>query len=143
VVIVVTLVGQGLLMPILIRRWNIVETDDRLARDIALARVKMAEAVRARMRALEATITQPAEWEVVGRLTADYEGRIAHFSAHLDGSADMDLDATQHGIETRLRREAYAAERQALLELRGAGAITDEAYRQVEWQIDLAESRME
>jgi CPA1 family monovalent cation:H+ antiporter len=143
VVIVVTLVGQGLLMPVLIRRWNIVETDDALARGVALARVKMAEAVQARMRQLEATITQPAEWEVVGRVSADYEGRIAHFTAHLDGSADLDLDATQHKIEARFRREAHGAERRALLELRGAGTITDEAYRLLEWQIDLAESRME
>jgi Na+/H+ antiporter len=143
VVIVVTLVGQGLLMPVLIRRWNIVETDDALARGIALARVRMAQAVRARMRELEATITLPQEWEVLGRLTADYDQRIAHFSAHVDGSADTDLDATQHEIEARLRREAFRAERRALLELRGAGAITDEAYRRVEWQIDLAESRLE
>jgi len=143
VVIVVTLVGQGLLMPVLIRRWDIVETDDALGRGIALARVRMGEAVRARMRELEATITLPAEWEVLGRLSADYDQRIAHFSAHVDGSVDTDLDATQHQIEGRLRREAYRAERRALLELRGAGAITDEAYRHVEWQIDLAESRLE
>ena len=142
VTIVVTLVGQGLLMPVLIRRWNIVETDDALARGIALARVRMAQAVRARMRELEPTITQPAEWEVLGRLSADYDQRIAHFSSHVDGTVD-DLDATQHQIEARLRREAYGAERRALLELRGAGAITDEAYRRVEWQIDLAESRLE
>ncbi len=143
VVIVVTLVGQGLLLPFLIRRWNVVETDGELQRGIALARVRMAEAVRKRLLEIEATITLPAEWEVVGRLTADYEGRIAHFSAHVDGSVDLDLDSTQHEIEARLRREAHQAERRALLELRGAGSISDEAYRHVEWQIDLAESRLE
>jgi CPA1 family monovalent cation:H+ antiporter len=143
VVIVVTLVGQGLLLPVLIRRWNIVETDDGLARGVALARVKMAEAVRARLRELEPTITATEEWEVVGRLAADYEGRIAHYTAHMDGTMDADLDATQHAIESRLRREAFAAERRALLELRGAGQITDEAYRHVEWQVDLAESRLD
>ncbi len=142
IVIVVTLVGQGLLMPMLIRRWSIVETDDALGRGVALARVQMAQAVRARMHELETAFTLPAEWEVVGRITADYEQRIAHFSAHVDGTLDSDLDATQHEIELRLRREAYNAERRALLELRGAGTINDEAYRQVEFQIDLAESRL-
>ena len=48
-----------------------------------------------------------------------------------------------HDIEMRLRREAYETERRALLELRGAGAISDEAYRRVEFQIDLAESRLD
>jgi CPA1 family monovalent cation:H+ antiporter len=143
VVIVVTLVGQGLLMPVLIRRWRIVETDDALSRGVALARVKMAEAVRERLRELESTITATEEWEVIGRLAADYEGRIAHYTAHVNGTMDADLDATQHAIESRLRREAFAAERRALLELRGAGQITDEAYRHVEWQVDLAESRLD
>ncbi|MGD0471776.1 MAG: Na+/H+ antiporter [Candidatus Velthaea sp.] len=143
VVIVVTLVGQGLLMPVLIRRWNVVDTDDTLGRDIALARVRMAEAVRARMRELEATLTLPQEWEVIGRLGADYDQRIAHLTAHADGSVDIDLDASQHEIEGRFRREAYDAERRTLLELRRAGTIADEAYRRIEWQIDLAESRLE
>jgi CPA1 family monovalent cation:H+ antiporter len=143
VVIVVTLVGGGLLMPLLIRIWNISETDEAFQRGIALARMRTAEAVRARMRELEATITQPAEWEVIGRLNADYDERIAHYGAHLDGTADVDLDATQHRIEARLRREAFRAERRALLELRGAGAVDDEVYRHIESQIDLAESRLD
>jgi len=128
---------------VLIRRWNVVDTDDTLGRDIALARVRMAEAVRARMRELEATLTLPQEWEVIGRLGADYDQRIAHLTAHADGSVDIDLDASQHEIEGRFRREAYDAERRTLLELRRAGTIADEAYRRIEWQIDLAESRLE
>jgi CPA1 family monovalent cation:H+ antiporter len=143
IVIVVTLVGQGLLMPVLIRRWNIVETDDALARGVALARVSMAEAVRARIRELEATITLPEEWEVAGRLIADNERRIAYFGARADGGSDLRLDEPQHAIEARLRLAAFEAERRALNELRRAGTITDEAYRHVQWQIDLAESRLE
>lgn len=143
VVIVVTLVGQGLLLPVLIRRWNIVETDDATARGIMLARVKLAEAVRARMRELEPSIQKPEEWEAVGRITAEVEQRLAHLRAHADGTLDAERDATEHEIETRLRREATAAERAALHGLRRSGAITDEAYRRVEWQIDLAESRLE
>jgi hypothetical protein len=102
----------------------------------------MAEAVQARLRQLEASIAQPAEWEVIGRISAEYEQRIAHFSAHVDGGLDPDLDETQHTIKARLRREAYSAERAALHDLRRSGAIGDEAYRQVEWQVDLAESRL-
>lgn len=143
VVIVVTLVGEGLLLPVLIRRWNVVETDDAVARGVALARVRTAEAVRARLQELESTFSSPAEWEIVGRLAADYDQRIAHFSTHVDGNLDTASDEALHEIETRLRREAYRAERRALLELRGAGTITDDAYRHVEWQLDLAESRLE
>jgi CPA1 family monovalent cation:H+ antiporter len=143
VVIVVTLVGQGLLIPVLIRSWNIADPDDALAREIALARVTMAEAVTARMRELEPQIQAPEEWEIYGRIIAECEQRVTHFRAHVDGSADLDLDTTQHEIEARFRREAFDAQRRALHELRGAGTITDEAYRQVEWQVDLAESRLD
>jgi len=143
VVIVVTLVGQGLVMPILIRRWNIVETDDEMGRGVALARARMAEAVKKRMVELEADFATQAEWEVVGRITSDYEQRIAHFNAQADGNLDSTLSMPHHDIEMRLRREAYETERRALLELRAAGAISDEAYRRVEFQIDLAESRLD
>jgi len=46
VVILVTLVGQGLLLPIAIRRFDLVETSDALERSLELARVRVAEAAR-------------------------------------------------------------------------------------------------
>lgn len=143
VVIVVTLVGEGLLMPILIRRWNVVDTDDETERGIAVANARIARAVRERFRELEATFTTQAEWEVGGRLSTDYEQRMEHFNAQAAGS-DAALQEMPHvAIEARLRREAYRIERRTLAELRGAGTIGDEAYRRVEYQIDLAETRLE
>lgn len=143
VVIVVTLVGEGVLLPVLIRRWNITETGDADARGIALAHVRTAEAVRERLRELEASFTSVAEWEVVSGLHAQYEQRISHYTEHIGGVADPVADARHHEIDARLRREAYTAERRALVQLRRAGEIDDGVYRHVEWQIDLAESRLE
>jgi len=141
VVILVTLVGEGLAMPWLIRHWDIKDADDG-GRMFAAARVRVAEAVREHLRTLETSFQSTAEWEVAGRLHADYEQRVTHFSAHAEGLEPAD-DALQHDIERRLRREAYAAERRALLELRRSGEVTDEAYRHLEWDLDLAESRLE
>ena len=45
-------------------------------------------------------------------------------------------------IERRLRAEAHGAERRALLELRRAGELGDDVYRSLEWDLDLAESRL-
>ena len=112
VVILVTLVGEGLAMPWLIRRWNVRDPDDD-GKAMALVRVRVAEAVRDHLRTLEASFSTTAEWEVAGRLHADYEQRVAHFSAHAEGAEPVD-DAQQHEIERRMRREAYAAERRAL-----------------------------
>ena len=141
VVILVTLVGEGLAMPWLIRRWNVRDPDDD-GKAIALVRVHVAEAVRDHLRTLEASFSTTAEWEVAGRLHADYEQRVAHFSAHAEGAEPVD-DAQQHEIERRMRREAYAAERRALHGLRTSGGVTDTVYRSLEWDLDLAESRLE
>jgi hypothetical protein len=67
---------------------------------------------------------------------------MAHFGAHAGGVEPFD-DALQHGIERRLRREAYGAERRTLLALRRSGDITEDVYRSLEWDLDLAESRLE
>jgi CPA1 family monovalent cation:H+ antiporter len=141
VVILVTLVGEGLAMPWLIRRWEIRDADDD-GKAVAAIRVRVAEAVRDHLRTLEASFSSTAEWEVAGRLHADYEQRMAHFGAHADGVEPLD-DALQHDIERRLRREAYDAERRTLHALRSSGELTEDVYRNLQWDLDLAESRLE
>jgi Na+/H+ antiporter len=141
VVILVTLVGEGLALPWLIRRWRISDADDD-TRAVAAVRVRITEAARAHLRSLEASFESPAEWEVVGRLHADYEQRSAHYAAHVDGLEPTE-DARLHQIERRLRNAAYEAERRALEELRRTGGVTDDVYRHLQWDLDLAESRLE
>ncbi|HYZ14927.1 MAG TPA: cation:proton antiporter, partial [Candidatus Acidoferrum sp.] len=140
VVIVVTLVGEGLLLPVLIRKLGVVESEGAEA-GLSLAKVRTAEAALAHLRSLEATFESTAEWEVVGRLQSEYGQRLDLFSADLNGQRD-EVELHEHVIEGRLRREAFGAERRALGEMRRHGEITDEVYRQIQKQIDLAESRL-
>ena len=141
VVILVTLVGEGAAMPLLIRRLKVLDTEDD-PKQFDAVRVRVAHAARARLRALEPTFASPAEWEIAGRIHADYEQREQHYSAHLDG-IDRGDDERVHNFERRLRREAYAAEREALQELLQSGEITREIYRNLQWDLDLLESRTE
>jgi CPA1 family monovalent cation:H+ antiporter len=141
VVIVVTLVGEGLALPWLIRRLG-VSVDEEDSRMAAGARVRLATAALERLRALEPEFSSTLEWEVAGRIQAEYEQRITHYTAHLDG-IDAAEDARQHEVARRLTAEAYAAEREALIGLRRRGEITDDVYRQLQWDIDLAESRLD
>jgi len=140
VVILVTLVGEGLALPWLIRRWNVRDTEDE-GRLLAAARARIAEAVREHLRTLETTFESTAEWEVAGRLHAYYEQRSAHFAAHADGLEPAD-DGLQHEVERRMTRAAYDAERAALQAMRRSGEIADHVYRELEWDVDLAESRL-
>jgi CPA1 family monovalent cation:H+ antiporter len=142
VVILVSLVGEGLLLPVLIRWFDgSLGTDEDSERALALARAEVAAAAREHLRLLEPTFETPAEWEIAGRLQAEYDDRERHYRAHADG-APPENDAQQHEIERRLRAEAHAAERRALMELRHANQIGDDVYRSIEWELDLAESRL-
>jgi CPA1 family monovalent cation:H+ antiporter len=140
-VILFSLVGEGLTLPWFIRRFGDALGSDaeEVERMLAFARVQSAEAARGHLRTLEGSFSE-AEWEVAGRIHATYEDLVEHFRLHVDGT-DPDRDAQQHQIERRLRREAYAAERRRLAELRRSGEISDHAFRELQWQIDLAESR--
>jgi hypothetical protein len=60
----------------------------------------------------------------------------------VDGAEPAD-DARLHEIERGLRNQAYQAERRALHELRRKGEVSDDVYRRIEWDLDLAESRLE
>jgi CPA1 family monovalent cation:H+ antiporter len=138
-VILVTLLGQGLTLPWFIRRFNVVETD---AIDMtgAAARVRLSEAALERLTQLESTFDSTAQWEVAGRLRSKYQSQADHFRAHVDGVDEGDRQMHEH--ERELVREAIAAERAVLDELRHAGEINDQLFRRMQYDIDLAESRL-
>jgi Na+/H+ antiporter len=139
-VILVTLLGQGLTLPWFIRRFGVVDLEPADASG-ALARVRLSEAALGRLIELEATFQSTTQWEVAGRLRAKYEDQMTHFRLHLDGSTD-ERDHIEHELERTLVRETINAERAALAEMRHAGEISDEAFRRVQYDIDLAESRL-
>jgi hypothetical protein len=70
-----------------------------------------------------------------------YSDQLAHFQSHVDGSLG-DGDEAQHEIERRLVRATIDAERTALDDLRYGGDISDEVFRRLQYDIDLAESRL-
>lgn len=139
-VILVTLLGQGLTLPWFIKRFGVVESDAG-DRPRALARVRVAEAALGRLVQLEASFISTAHWEVAGRLRARYEEQLQHFSARIDG-AGGNGDAVQHGLERELLRQTIEAERAALEDMRHAGEIGAEVFRRMQYDIDLAESRL-
>jgi CPA1 family monovalent cation:H+ antiporter len=140
-VILFSLVGEGLTLPWFIRRFSDALGDEgaEVERMMAYGRMQSAQAARDHLRTLEVTFT-PVEWEVVGRIHAGYEQVVEHFAAPVEG-VDRDLEAEQLQVERRLRNEAYQAERRSLTQLRRSGEISDHAFRELEWRIDLSESR--
>ena len=135
VVILVTLVGQGLSLPWLMRRLGV--ADDRAAeQEILLARRSAAEAALAR---LDEVVGEPwADSFDVARFREAYEHDLEILPASLD-LAEVDHDhVAAHG---KLRHELQLAERDAIIALRNSDAIGDDALDHVLRDLDLAAER--
>jgi CPA1 family monovalent cation:H+ antiporter len=139
-VILATLVGQGLTLPILVRRLQIV-ADDGSHHDEAHARMATAEA------AVERIDRMSGQWashaELLDRLRAAYAHRVEHLD-HDDTIQAPANEVDQERLEHReIMLSVVEAEREALLSLRDRGAITDEAFRRIERDLDLEQLRMD
>ena len=138
-VILVTLVGQGLTLPALIRAIRIPK-DDGAEREDAKARIHAAEAALVRLEELAAE-----DWvrdDTVERLRGSYRFRSNRFRARYDGVDDDGTEERSVQFQ-RLRRELLDAERQAVLGLRNEGRITEEVMQRVQRDIDLEDSRLD
>jgi Na+/H+ antiporter len=139
-VILVTLVGQGLsLIPLV--RWLRVEAPDTREREIQV-RVQALEAGLRRLRELEHGLTSPAEWETLGRAQAEYQNRIEHLNGHT-GESGTGGESEASQFDHRVQAAALDAERREITRLRSDGAIPDDIFRKVEYDLDLASARLQ
>jgi CPA1 family monovalent cation:H+ antiporter len=139
VVILGTLVVQGLTLPAVIRRFHLEE--DRLeAKEDTKARIYAAEAALQRLEEL-----LDEDWvrpDTAERMQGLYNFRRSRFQARFDGEDDGSIER-QSADYQRLRRELLEAERAAVVALRREGRISDDVMRRVERDLDLEDSRLE
>jgi len=130
VVIVVTLLGQGLPLPWLLEKLDF-HDDGKMESEFIGARRMAANAILGRLRALE---NDP--WVPLGH-AIEIRTRFSHALEHLPNSGRVEDYDTDH-IEShdRLRREVIGAARQAVLDARNRGDIGDEARHRVELELD-------
>jgi CPA1 family monovalent cation:H+ antiporter len=140
VVVLATLVVQGLSLPLVIRALRLEEDDGRADAEEARARVRAAEAALERLDELVG-----AAWvrdDTAERLRGQYRFRIDRFSARADPDGDGKIERRSLKYQ-RLRRELLDAERHAVVEMRNTGEISDEVMRRVERDLDLEVSRLD
>jgi monovalent cation/hydrogen antiporter len=138
-VILVTLVGQGLTLPAVIRALGL-EADGIEDREDAKARIHAAEAALARLAELE-----PEDWvreDTAERVRGAYRFRSDRFRARFDGGDDGVIETRSLDYQ-RLRRELLDAERQAVLELRRSGVISNDVWLRVTRDLDLEDQRLD
>jgi CPA1 family monovalent cation:H+ antiporter len=144
VVILVTLVGQGLSLPLVIRALGVADDGNEAEQELRARSVAVGAAVA---RIEELAGEWPSHLPLVDALRAQYGHRASHLGESLgglDGNGHSTDEAEQELLEHRqIRRAVIDAERQAILDLRARGELDDQSWRRIERDLDLEELRME
>lgn len=138
-VILVTIVGQGLALGPIIRVLGLGDPGTNEAKE-AKARLKAAKAAIARLDELgsEAWVGE----ETATRMKGLYEFRIRRFKARFDEEDDGEIENRSQAYQ-RLRREALDAERAELIRLRDIGFIHSDVLHKIERDLDLEDLRLD
>jgi Na+/H+ antiporter len=137
-VILVTLVGQGLSLPFVVKRVHLAGDDGARAEEQQARRELVDEALR-RIDALYAD--WPGHRPLLDQLRTAYRHRAEHVGQLTDAPESA---AERELVEHRqIRRSVIDAQREAVLLMRERGAIDDDVLRNIERELDLEEVRMD
>jgi hypothetical protein len=140
-VIAVTLVGQGLTLPLLLRKLGL-QGDREWSPDEAIARLEAAQAALDRLDELEREerITE----ERLRRMRELYRARFRRCMAVIGGDGEEARAASREPAARygELRRELIGVERDAILGLRNEGRLKADVMREIQRDLDLEEARL-
>jgi CPA1 family monovalent cation:H+ antiporter len=143
-VILATLVGQGLTLPLLIRALGVGVVGEGEPEELQARRLATEAAV---VRIEQLAQEWPTHLPLIDALRAQYGHRATHLGDPIEtdsSSSDGVSAAEQELVEHRkIRRAVIDAQRAAVLDLRDRGLIGDDAWRRVQRELDLEELRME
>jgi CPA1 family monovalent cation:H+ antiporter len=144
-VILATLVLQGLALPTLVQLLHI-EEEESIKQEENRAKMEISRAALRRIEEL-----RNERWvgdDLVERLQEHYDYRQRRFAARVESDAAGDGDEIEdyeehYSTYKRFLRELLQAQRSTLIRLHEEGQISDEIMRQVEYNLDLEEARLE
>jgi len=139
--ILVTIVGQGLTLPWLIRRLGVQEDSSELDHEELRARLVAAEAA---LRCLDEVEAEGwAREDTLDRMRGLYRFRQRRFKVRAGKIEDEDGIEDRSLAYQRLIHVVSTAQRQAVVELRNSGDISSDVMHRIERELDLEESRLE
>ena len=138
VVVLVTLVGQGLTFAPLVRRLGLRANESDQARVRNEARSAAVEAALARLDAI--TAAEPESMVAANAIRTQLLTRLARYRGRLDllqqsGSAELPISRSI-ATALRVRRTTIDAQRDELVRWRDAGRLPDEELRVLERELD-------
>jgi Na+/H+ antiporter len=138
-VIIVTLVGQGMTLPVLVRRLGLTE-HPAFAEAERRGRLALARAVLERLQGADGDGVAP---DVLDGLRAQYLARCQRLESGDDDETEVVQEAGEAAAAERsLRRDLITAQRQTLAELRSERRIGATTARRLEHDLDLEEARL-
>jgi Na+/H+ antiporter len=135
-VIIVTLVGQGMTLPMLVKRLGLAEHPS-VAEVERETRLQLTRAVLDHLAGAGSGVHQ----ELLDGLRAQYLARGRRLEANEDADAEERIE-TAAAAEHALRRELVAVQRSTLAALRRRGAIGISTARSLEHELDLEDARL-
>jgi Na+/H+ antiporter len=135
-VIIVTLVGQGMTLPLLVKRLGL--TEHPAVADVERqARVRLTQAVLDHLESVSGTVSP----ELLDGLRAQYLARRRRLDANDDPDDELPAESAA-GAEHAVRRELITVQRDALAELRRQGRVGMSTARGLERELDLEDARL-
>jgi len=134
-VIVVTLVGQGLTLPALIRRLGVSEPKEEQD-EVRRARKAMLNFVLQTLHSID-TSQDEVEARVVDQLIRVYDQRLQGLSSRAEKQGEAQLEQKSRELGIRIR----AAQRRELMRLRDEGTFREATLRGIERELDLMDLR--
>jgi monovalent cation/hydrogen antiporter len=140
-VIAVTLIGQGLTLPALLKLLGL-HGEREWSPDEAIARLEAAQAALDRLDELERE--ERISEERLRRMRELYRVRFRRCMAVISGEGEEARAASREPIQrySLLRRELIGVERAAILGLRNEGKLKPDIMREIERDLDLEEARL-
>jgi Na+/H+ antiporter len=135
-VIVMTMLLNGLTLPLFIR-WLNIAGDGIAEREEHAARIAVAQAAIQRIQQYSTPLSSPHEQSFAAQLIALYERKVQHLATAEGDSEDIE---TQLKIERNLRFNALSAEREELFRLHKNKSINEDVLRTIQREIDYLES---
>jgi monovalent cation/hydrogen antiporter len=140
-VVVVTIVGQGLTLPMLIRALRVQEDGTEEEHEELRARLVAAQAA---LDAIDGVEHEGwAREDTLERLRGLYRFRQRRFKARAGKIEDEDGIEERSLTYQRLMHLLYTAQREAVVDLRNRGEISSDVMHLIERELDLEESRLE
>lgn len=142
VVILVTLVFQGLTLPLLIKAIKIGEIDPQVSEEKQEASIRM-RLLKVSMQRIDQNYTEElATNELVSSFRAQMQNQLDHSSRKLESMECERLEGAEVSVFNKVLKDLYQFQRRELHAIRKEKEFSDEIIRAQEMQIDLSDTKL-